>query len=170
MTFEATLAGLWGVTAAAGFFQRAQTQYVVLHSGDTRRADGANVLIGRFGTVFQMPSEEFEFVLRRLEAAAFAGGVVLHERTRNTLGTGAALGNATQFGANVGVAAGLPFANDRFAVQVAIEDNIVFWRDEPLARLAREHFRRPGAAPAQTAVNAGTSHTWLLRAGISARF
>jgi hypothetical protein len=167
---EAPLRGRFGVTALAAGFSRGETAFIVMQSGDTRRVDGANLALGRLGVAFHLPAEHSELVLRRLEASVFAGGVVLHERPRNALGTADVLGNATNFGVNLGASGGLPFGGDRFAVQLGVEDNIMFWREEPLARLPYEYFGRPGTSRSQTTASTAATHIWLLRAGFSFRF
>jgi hypothetical protein len=167
--FEGPLRGVFGVSAAAGFARRSNTSFVVTESGDTWRMDGSNVFFGRVGPVYHMPTEQSEFVLRRLGASAFAGVVVMHDRARNTHGTADYMGSGTHLGANLGVSAELPFAQDRFAVQVGIEDNMMFWNRTHLARLPYEYFGQPGQSRQQTAVSTSMSHVWLLRAGLSYR-
>jgi hypothetical protein len=167
--FEAPVRGNFGATAALGVFGRGETLVTVIHSGDRRRVAGANVLLARLGVAYHMPTEESEFVLRRLGASAFAGGVVMHDRLRNTHGDRDMLGDATHFGVNLGVNAELPFAADRYAVQLGIEDNIMFWRGTQLASLPHAYAGTPGTPRDHARVTAGTSHSWLFRAGLSIR-
>jgi opacity protein-like surface antigen len=165
---EVPVRGLFGISAAAGLFSRDESTFVVLHSGDMRGIDGANTVLARLNVAFRMPTEESEFVLRRLDAAVYAGGVLLHDRLRNRFGTADLLDNMTQFGINLGLSAELPFAADRFAVQLGAEDNIMFWRTAGLEGLAMAYPDRPTGARAVT-VSTSASHTWLLRAGLSMR-
>jgi hypothetical protein len=166
---EAPVRGSFGVSAAAGYARRGETLFTVLETGDMRRVDGMNVLFARVGPSYHMLGEQSEIVLRRLAASAFAGAVVMHERPRNRLGTGDLLSNATHFGLNLGVSGELPFAEDRYAVQLGIENNMMFWNESALAALPFEYFGRPGTARSQTTLRTSMSHAWLLRAGLSMR-
>jgi hypothetical protein len=165
---EMPIRGLFGISAAAGVFSRDETYFVVLQSGDVRGFDGANTVLGRVNVSLRMPTEESEFVLRRLDAAIHAGGVVLHDLLRNRYGTADVLNNTTHFGINLGLSAELPFAQDRFAVQVGAEDNIMFWRTAHLSDLAMAYTGRPAAAREVT-IGTSRSHTWLIRGGVSMR-
>jgi hypothetical protein len=165
---EAPFRGLFGVSAAAGLFVRDESAFVVLNDGQVIGLDGTNTFMARLNAAFRMPTEESEFVLRRLDAAVYAGGVILHDRYRNTYGTADLLDNATHFGINLGLSAELPFANDRFAVQVGAEDNIILWRGSSLEPLAALYQGRPSGAT-HVSATAKRSMSWLLRAGVSIR-
>jgi hypothetical protein len=162
---ETPLIGSFGLSAAAGFASRGRTTFAIQPTGDTRFMDGSNLIFARVGPVYHMPSEQSDFVLRRLGASAFGGIVVMHERGR---GAGDFMGNGTHLGLNLGVQAELPFSRDRFAAQLGIENNMMFWNRTYLARLPYEYTGRPGQ-PAQTTVSTSMSHAWLLRAGLSYR-
>jgi hypothetical protein len=166
--FEAAARGPFGVSAAAGFFVRDESAFVVLNSGETIGLDGINTLMGRLNVAFRMPTEESEFVLRRVDAAVYAGGVVLHDRYRNTYGSADLLDAATHLGVNLGLSAELPFARDRLAVQFGAEDNIIFWRGASLEQLPMRFQGRPSGTTG-VAVATTRSMTWLLRAGVSIR-
>jgi hypothetical protein len=163
---EAPLTGPFGVTAAAAYGARDATTFVVMQNGDRAWIDGAHVMLARLGVAFHLPAETSEFVLRRLGASAFLGGAVAHERPRVSDG---AMESGTHFGVNAGVNAEIPFADDRFAVQLGIEDNMLWWNENVLAGLPYEYLGRPGQSRAQTVATSPMSHTWLLRAGFSWR-
>jgi hypothetical protein len=164
---ETPLVGSFGLSTAAGVARRGSTSFVIVESDETFSIDGSNVFFARTGPVYHMPTEQSEFVLRRLGASAFAGVVAMHERARNTHGTADFMGSGTHFGINLGISAELPFAQDRYAVQVGIEDNMMFWNRTHLARLPAEVFL---AAPdSRVVVSTNMSHAWLLRAGLSYR-
>lgn len=162
---DVPLRGRFGVTAAAAFGSR-DYAFQRLNNGELFVSDGNNVFLGRLGGIMHLRQEPSEFVIRRLDASVFAGGVVMHERPQNELGTANFVSSGTHFGINVGVSAELPFHDDRLAVQVGIEDNIMWWREAALASLAREYFASPAG---QTTASADMSHAWLLRAGLSLR-
>jgi hypothetical protein len=166
---EAPLHDGFGVTVAAGYGSRGNTRVDVAQSGDAFIIDGHNVVLGRIAASYRMPEDVSGFVLRRLGASAHVGGTVMHERPRNQLGPDDALQNATHFGANIGITGELPFARDRLALQVGVEDNIMWWNNSALASLPYVYLNRPGESPDQTRVSASAAHTWLVRVGLSLR-
>lgn len=170
LNLEYRLSPKFGVTALGAYGSRDETVFTVTETGDAVLVDGSRVFIGRLGGAFYLHEAVDELTVRRLDASVFAGAVVMHDRPRNDVGTQEFLDNGTHFGANVGLNAEIPFGSDRFALQVGIEDNVMFWREGPLARLAWEYFNRPGTSSAQTTASADVSHVWLLRAGLSFRF
>jgi hypothetical protein len=166
---EAPLRGSVGVSVAVGYSSRGNTRVDVVHNDDAFMIDGHNIIFGRFGAAYRMPEDVSGFVLRRLGASVHAGVVAMHERPRNQLGPDDALDNATHFGVNLGVTGELPFAQDRLALQVGIEDNIMRWDNSALASLPYAYLNYPGESPDQTTVSASVSHAWLLRVGLSVR-
>lgn len=165
LNLEVPLSGRFGVTAAGAYASRDRAA-LMTNTGEAFLIDGNDVFLGRLGAVMHLREEPSEFVLRRMGASIFAGGVVMHERPGNALGTAEFASNGTHFGINAGVNGELPFGGDRFAVQVGIEDNVMWWSEAPLASVASEYF---SAAAAETTVSTDMSHTWLFRAGISVR-
>lgn len=163
---EAPLYGRFGLTAAALFGSRDATVFEVLETGEEFLLDGSRVILGRVGVMVGLTEDPSELVLRRLNASVFAGVTVLHERPRNEFGTAEFMDSGTHLGGNLGVVGELPFAGDRFAIQAAIEDHIMYWREGPLKGLAAEYFLGPRE---DTRVSTNISHTWLLRAGVSMR-
>jgi hypothetical protein len=166
---ETPLSGRFGLTAAGAYGSRSDTDFSVRQTGDVYRIDGAHVLMGRLGLALHLAEDVDELVVRRMNASLFAGGVVMHERPRDRLGSGAAQANGTHFGVNFGVSGEVPFANDRMAVQFGVEDNMMFWRQAPLSALAYAYFGQPGTTPASTIAKGETTHAFLLRAGLRLR-
>ncbi|MEX1182623.1 MAG: hypothetical protein WEF86_05270 [Gemmatimonadota bacterium] len=162
---EYPLRGRFGAAAAAAFASRDRS-FVVLHTGEMAELDGNNVFLLRAGGVMHLREDDTELVKRRLGASVFAGGVVMHERPHDELGTADLLDSATHFGVNFGVAGELPFGNDRFAVNAAIEDNIMWWSDGPSTNLAASYF---DDEPATATIESDLTHAWLVRAGVSIR-
>ncbi|CAN5713578.1 hypothetical protein BH23GEM10_BH23GEM10_13020 [soil metagenome] len=165
LNVEFPLTGRFGVTAAAAFASRDHA-WLSLSNGEMFVIDGNNVFLTRVGGIMHLRQEPSEFVMRRLGASVFAGGTVMHERPRNRLGSAEFVSSGTHFGINVGMSAELPFHDDRLAIQVGIEDNVMWWRDGSLASVAREYYASPVD---QTSVSSDMSHAWLLRAGLSLR-
>jgi hypothetical protein len=166
---ESRIWGDFGLSGLVGFASRGQTVFIIEETNEAWAVDGARVFFVRAGPVYHIPWEDSDFVMRRLGASVFAGLTAMHERSRNTLGTGDIMGNGTHFGLNLGMSAELPFAADRFAVQLGAENNIMFWNRTHLARLPYEYFGQPGQSPNQTTVTTNASNAWLLRAGLSYR-
>jgi hypothetical protein len=167
LNVDMPLTGRFGVTAAGAYAARDRTIFQV----DTDmpfQIDGNHVIFGRAGLIMHLTEDPSELVLRRTNASLFAGGVVMHERPRNALGTADFIDSGTHYGINLGASGSLPFGGDRFAIQVAIEDNVIWWNKRQLASLAHEYFGRPGDI-SQTTVATPVSHVFLLRAGISLR-
>lgn len=164
------LRGNWGITAAGAYGTRDGLIFAP-SSGSALQQEGENrVLLGRLGANLWLVEPEGALTLRRLNAAAFAGAVVMHERPTEQVITDL-LGNATHFGVNLGVEGELPFASDRFAVQVALENNIVWWDETQMGNLAFAYFD-DGAGTfvrSQTTAETNMSNAWLLRAGFSVR-
>ena len=167
--FEAPLQGRFGWQAAAGYARRGDTDFLV-DAGDAFRVDGNHVIFLRGGAALHLHEEDSELVLRRLNASLFGGGVVMHERPRNNLGSAEFLENGTHLGLNVGLNAEIPFGAERFAVQLGIEDNMMWWDESQLRSLAYAYFGSPGSTVESTRASADVAHTWLMRVGIQFRF
>jgi hypothetical protein len=166
---DAPLVGRWGLTAAAAYASRGDTDFTVLQTGEAYRVDGHTVLLGRFGLSLHVQEEPTDLVIRRFSASFFAGGTALHEQPRNRLSTGDALTSGTHVGANFGGITEVGLGSGRVALQLGVEDNMMWWREEPLSSLAWAYFGRPGTTRSSTRAHAGVSHTVLVRAGLRLR-
>jgi hypothetical protein len=167
LNLEVPLTGRFGVTAAGAYAARDRTIFTV-ETDMPYQIDGNHVYLGRAGLIMHLMEDPSELVLRRTNASVFAGATAMHERPRNTLGTADFIESGTHYGINLGASASLPFGGGRFAVQVGVEDNIIWWNRSQLANLAHEYFGRPGDVT-QTTVTTPVSHVVLLRAGLSLR-
>jgi hypothetical protein len=168
LVLELPLHAGFGFTTAAGYGSRGDTEVSVLRADDDFLVDGHTILLGRAG-IYYMPQQISELVVRRLAVSAFAGATVMRERPRHRLAPDDAFRDATHYGLNLGFAAELPFAGDRLAVQLAVEDNLTWWDEPALANLPWVYLNRPGASLDQTRVTARRSHQLLLRAGVRIR-
>jgi hypothetical protein len=168
LVLELPLHAGFGFTTAAGYGSRGDTEVSVLRADDDFLVDGHTILLGRAG-IYYMPQQISELVVRRLAVSAFAGATVMRERPRHRLAPDDAFRDATHYGLNLGFAAELPFAGDRLAVQLAVEDNLTWWDEPALANLPWVYLNRPGESLDQTRVTARRSHQLLLRAGIRIR-
>jgi hypothetical protein len=170
MAAAMSLAGRWGVSAAAGYGMR-DGMIFEPESGTAFQVDGNNKLFfGRAGVNLWLIERESELTLRRLNASVFAGGVVMHERPSDAA-INDLIGNATHYGVNIGFEGELPFASDRFAIQFGVENNTMWFDETQLGNLAFS-FIDDGTGTftrAQTTAETDLASAWLLRAGISIR-
>lgn len=169
---EGPLQGRFALQGAAGYAARGNTDFVAVSSIGTGafRVDGNHVIFLRGGAALHLREPESELVLRSLNASIFAGGVVMHERPRDRLGSAEFLESGTHRGLNMGVNAEVPFGADRFAVQLGVEDNMMWWDETQLRALAYAFFGSPGTTVESTRATADMAHTWLMRAGVQFRF
>jgi hypothetical protein len=167
---DLTLRGSLGVSAALAFASRDEGLFGVASEGDVLRIDGNNVFLARLGAGLVLHESESALTLRRLNASVHAGGVVMHERPKSALGTADFVDASTSFGLNGGVTAEVPFHQDRFAVQVGVEDNFMWWSDSQSEMIAQQYFIEKGNNPQSIDVSVGSTQTWLMRAGFSVRF
>jgi hypothetical protein len=175
---EGPLRRRFGWQAAAAYAVRGETEFAVLQYSDPALAfcsggclvDGNHVMFLRAGPALHLHEQESELVVQTLNASLFAGGVVMYERPRNRLDTASFLSSGTHLGINLGANAEIPFGAERFAVQLGIEDNLIWWDKSQLRSLALEVFGNPGSSKERTRVSADPEHTWLMRAGLQFRF
>jgi hypothetical protein len=164
------LKGPWGVTAMAAYGSR-EALIFAPDDGELFELDGDNnIFYGRAGVNLWLIEEAGELTMRRLNASAFAGVTVMHERPSNQL-VSDLIGSGTHLGVNVGIEGEYPFASDRFALQLALEDNIMWWDETQAGNLAFA-FIDDGSGNftrAQTTAVTASSNAWLIRAGISIR-
>lgn len=153
VNLETRLRGNWGVTAAGAYGPRGETTVEFIDEGGIFLIEGSDIFLGRLGASYNLRDPESALAMRRLNASVFGGGVMMLERPRGEPTGEQALDDATHLGINVGANGELPFASDRFAVQVGIENNFMWWGEQTSLRISRD-----------------VSNTWLLRAGFSFRF
>lgn len=155
-----------GLTALGAYTRRDETLFTVLETDDIYQIDGSDFIVGRLGLALHLFEPVSELVMRRLGASVWVGATVMHEMPRDELTGDDFLEDLTHFGANFGFSGEIPFSENRFALSIAAEDNIMFWRESTI--LAYEYFGQPGE-PALTSVNVDWSHAWLFRLGLTFR-
>lgn len=157
---EVPLQGRFGLVGAAAYAARGDTEFLAVSTvgSDAFRVDGNHVILLRGGAALHLHEEDSELVLRSLNASVFAGGVIMHERPRDRLGS-TFLESGTHLGLNLGVNAEIPFGAERFAVQLGVEDNMMWWDETQLRSLAYEYFGRPGTTIESTRASADVAHT-----------
>lgn len=164
------LMGRWGVTGAVGYGMRDGLIFEPEVGAALQLEGDSRVMFGRAGVNLWLIERESELTLRRLNASVFAGGVVMHERPSESA-TGDLVGNATHFGVNIGLEGEMPFASDRFSVQLGLEDNILWWDETQMGNLAFAYLDDGSGTMtrAQTTAETDFSSAWLVRLGISIR-
>lgn len=167
LSVEVRIVGPLGVVGAGAWGKRGDTHVSVQQGADSFRLDGAEILLGRLGLSLRLRQDPPDIVAHRVGAKFFAGGVVLREVPRPELGSPDFQEEATHYGASIGLGIDVPISGNRISLQVAAEDNFMFWNESALARVPYEYFERPGTSRDQTTVIARRSHTFLLRAGLS---
>lgn len=170
LNIEVPVIGPLGVVAAGGWGRRGDTRVSVQDGADAFRFDGHDVLFGRLGLALRLRQDASDIVVRRIGAAIFGGGLVLQDRPRPTLGSLDYQEEATHYGINVGFVVDIPISGNRISLQVAAEDNIIWWDEIALANVPYEYFEQPGTSRDQTTVIAERTHAFLLRAGLSIHF
>ena len=165
LNVDVPLGPRFGLTAMGAWAHRGETLFTVLETNDIYQIDGSDFILGRLGVALHLTESVSELVTRRLGASVWVGAAVMHEMPRSDL-TGDLLENLTHFGANFGFSGDIPFAENRFALSIAAEDNVMFWRES--TNLAYEYFGRPGDQTL-TSVDVDFAHAWLFRVGLTFR-
>jgi hypothetical protein len=137
-------------------------------TGEFYSRAGSDFLVGKIGVAMRLREQVSDLQLRTVTATAFAAPALIREMPAEDTRAGVTSEATNMLGANLGVNAEIPFAGSRFAVQIGLEDFLVFWNEDALARRTDAAFAQAGYA-AQSTVDAGFSHMPLLRAGVSLR-
>jgi hypothetical protein len=170
LSVEVPIIGALGVVAASAWGRRGDTNVSVQQGVDSFRLDGNDLLLGRLGLSLRLRQDASDIVVRRVGAAIFGGGVLLRERPRPEPGSPDFQEEATHYGVNFGLVVDIPVYRNRVSLQVAAEDNLMFWNEDALASVPYEYFDQQGTSRDQTSVIVGRTHAFLLRAGLSIHF
>jgi len=127
---------------------------------------GSTSLLAKAGFGLQLGAADDAMAVRRLRAGMFLAPFYMIEKPREIPGIddSGLFDTASHFGVNLGLTGELPFAGDRLALQVGVDDYLTFYRTDPLRRLPDWLHAAPG-----TTVEVDATHQWLVRAGISLR-
>jgi hypothetical protein len=137
-------------------------------TGEYYARAGSDFLVGKLGVAMRLREQVSDLQLRTVTATVFAAPAFIREMPASDARLGETPEAVNMLGANFGVNAEVPFAGSRFAVQLGLEDFLVFWNEGALARRTDAAFARAGYV-AESTVDAGFSHMPLLRAGVSLR-
>jgi hypothetical protein len=168
---ENTIHGPWNALVGVMYASRGQSTFDVLSTGEEFNINGSRFFFAKAGVSLTLKEKQSELTLRRLSASLFAAPFVMHERPRAELGfeDSGVFDPSWHYGLNLGVSGELPFAQDRFSLQVALEDYATHWSSGALVNLPDFFFddSTPGAS---TQVESKLSHSFLMRAGLSYRW
>jgi hypothetical protein len=137
-------------------------------TGEYRARAGSDFVVAKLGVAMRLREAVSDLQLRTVTATVFAAPAFIRELPADDALAGESVDATNMLGANFGVNAEIPFAGSRFAVQLGLEDFLVFWNDDVLAERTSAAFARAGHT-VQSTVDAGVSHMPLLRAGVSLR-
>lgn len=164
LNFEYAVRGPWNVLIGGTYISRDVSGFMTA-SGEPEGFTSSTSIAVKAGVSLQMRESDSELTLRRLGASAFVAPFFMMEMPDEVAGFEDTdlFETGNHFGVNFGIAGELPFANDRFALQLGLEDYLTFWDETSLARYPAWRFESAAEA------DADMSHQWLLRAGISFR-
>ena len=162
--------GPWNAFGGAMFATRGDSEFAMRDSTDAFEINGSRFLALRAGASYVLSQRDSEMALRRLSGSVHVAPFYLREMPRAEIGfdDSAVFQGSDHFGLSVGATGELPFATDRLALQVGVDDFITFWNDDALARLPAAFFDDE-ATGTVSRVESDVSHQWLVRAGISIR-
>jgi hypothetical protein len=167
---EVRVHGPWNVFGGAIFATRGDSEFAMRDSADAFEINGSRFLALRAGASYVLNQRDSELALRRLSGSVHVAPFYMHEMPRAEVGfdDSAVFQDADHFGLSIGATGELPFATDRLALQLGVDDFITFWNDDALARLPAAFFDDAGTG-AVSRVESDVSHQWVVRAGISVR-
>lgn len=164
LNIEYAVRGPWSVLLGGAYISRDVAGFLT-ENGEPEGFTSSKTIALKAGVSLQLRESASELTLRRLGASAFVAPFFMLEMPDEVAGFEDTdlFDSANHFGVNFGVAGELPFANDRLALQVGIEDYLTFWDQASLARYPAWRFESDADA------DADPTHQWLIRAGISFR-
>lgn len=168
VALQLRLSGPFSVMGAVTYLDRDDAQFSV-NNGDRWIFTGSRNILAKAGFGLELRDPNADMTVRRLSAGAFVAPFYLIEKPKSIAGIQASdlFATAHHVGLNFGATGELPFAHDRLALQLGIEDYLIFWNEAQLQRLPDWLLDAP--AGNGTAVEAETTSQWLLRAGITVR-
>ena len=169
LVVEVAWRGPFRLLAGAAYVDRDDTEFSVNGGEPVVFTGSSNVLI-KAGVGMELREEANQMTVRRLGAGAFLAPFYLLEMPKQiaSIPDEQLFEAAHHFGVNLGVTGELPFAADRFAIQLGFEDYLTLWNGGALQRLP--DWVREASGDNATEVDADLSHQWLVRAGVSFRF
>ena len=167
---EVQVHGPWNIFGGAVFATRGDSEFAMRDSTDAFEINGSRFIAVRAGLSYVLTQRESELVMRRLSGSVHAAPFYMREMPRAETGfdDSPVFRDAGHFGLSLGATGELPFATDRLALQLGVDDYITFWNDDALARLPAAFFDDAGTGTVSR-VESDVSHQWVVRAGVSLR-
>jgi hypothetical protein len=162
---EVPITGPFALFAAGSWLRRESSREFSELEGGTRVEAGSNFASVRGGASVRLYQEP-RLQLRHLSASIYAGPLFLRELPRTDPFRTAAQA-VSLVGTHAGVEAEWPFGN-RVALSAGLENNVVWWQDDELARRNDSVYASIGIETTTTVTTRPTP-LWSLRAGFSIR-
>jgi hypothetical protein len=139
---------------------------------DTRyEIDGSDYYTVKAGLSLSMREFESDLQLRRLNATVYVAPALVHERPKTEMFTPAQSAQAKTYPAvNFGAEAEMPFANNKMAFTLGLEDYMIFWDQQAAGDRVEGYMQWQYGPTATVDVETSRSQMWVMRAGLSFRF
>jgi hypothetical protein len=132
--------------------------------------DGSDFYTVKAGLSLSMREVESDLQMRRLNATVYVAPALVHERPKTEMFTPEQSAQVKTYPAlNFGAEAEMPFANNKMAFVLGLEDYMIFW-DQQAAGDRVEGYMQWQYPNATAEVEASRSQMWVLRAGLAFRF
>jgi hypothetical protein len=160
--------GRFSVHGGAALAFRSETDHFVEHEpATTWEQEGSRVLLAKLGLGVHLREPVSELQIRQLTASAFVAPAFLRDMPRTDIVfNGESLGASNAFGVNFGFDGELPLTSE-ITVQFGLEDYLVWWDEDRLARWADAFWTGALQEPATTEVSTGPTNNFLARLGVS---
>lgn len=152
------------------FITRGRTREFAIGDAEFYEYNGSNFLIGKAALAMRLRESVSEMQLRRLTATVFAGPAFVREMPKDDVNLHASrLSAINHWGVAFGFDAELPMSGGLIALQGGVEDVLVWWNADELARRNDVAFASEGLSTVSF-LDTDPSHNLLLRLGISVSF
>lgn len=132
---------------------------------------GSNYWIAKVAAAMRLREHNPDMQLNQLDGSIFVGPAYIRDAPKVELNTPAGARAAiTQIGLNVGADAELPLANNRLALQVGLEDFIIFWDEAAYAGRIGSVLQQRIPTIDAVGIDAGNTSLWIGRVGLTFRF
>jgi len=157
---------------AEGFWSsRGTSTFTTLDDEVVDTINGSDFLVGKVAAAMHLSELNPDMQLRRLNGAIFIGPAFIHESPKEAFApANFPTGSINQLGINIGVNAEMPLSNNRFALQVGLEDYMMFWNDADYSPRVQSYFQQRSATVQAAAADMGTGNMFLATVGLTFRF
>jgi hypothetical protein len=160
----------FSLIASGLYISRGRTREFSILEGDAFDHPGSNFLVAKAGVAMRLREPVSELQFRQLSASIFAAPAYIREMPKSDLFSDPVfLKSLSHWGANFGLEAELPLGWRTLALQGGIEDFVVWWNSDELARREDLVASQSGLTKT-TRVDSDPSHMVVFRAGLTFRF